>query len=201
MASSSSEPTAMQKWINSETNKPNFARHGQENLEARTVAASELFVEGFYRTMKAASDALGVPYKRLRSRIQGHHPVSENGGNATLLGSEEEQEVLCWAHRRIAQGHHIQGRALQQHANAILKAKGRGGTASQKWAQRFMKRWGRYFHRRKAASRDVKRKAMQDRACVEAFFQDWPNFITRHDIRRENIWNFDETGFINRRHK
>ena len=196
MASSSSEPTAMQKWINSETNKPNFARHCQENLEARTVAASELFVEGFYRTMKAASDALGVPYKRLRSRIQGHHPVSENGGNATLLGSEEEQEVLCWAHRRITQGHHIQGRALQQHANAILKAKGRGGTASQKWAQRFMKRWGRYFHRRKAASRDVKRKAMQDRACVEAFFRDWSNFITRHDIRRENIWNFDETGFM-----
>ncbi|KAM4058298.1 hypothetical protein HRG_006688 [Hirsutella rhossiliensis] len=161
MASSSSEPTAMQKWINSETNKPNFARHGQENLEARTVAASELIVEGFY-----------------------HHAFKG------II------QFLRMAERYATGGHHIQGRALQQHANAILKAKGRGGTASQKWAQRFMKRWGRYFHRRKAASRDVKRKAMQDRACVEAFFQDWSNFIARHDIRRENIWNFDETGFM-----
>ncbi|XP_044718012.1 DDE superfamily endonuclease domain-containing protein [Hirsutella rhossiliensis] len=101
----------------------------------------------------AASAALRVPYYRLRSRIQGNHPKATNGGNRTLLSPEEEKEVLCWAHRRITQGHHIQQRSLQQHANAILKATGRGNTtASGSWARRFIKRYKQYFHRRKAAS-------------------------------------------------
>ncbi|KAM4067887.1 DDE superfamily endonuclease [Hirsutella rhossiliensis] len=102
------------------------------------------------QSIMAASAALRVPYYRLRSRIQGNHPKATNGGNRTLLSPEEEKEVLCWAHRRITQGHHIQQRSLQQHANAILKATGRGNTtASGSWARRFIKRYKQYFHRRR----------------------------------------------------
>ncbi|KAJ6438592.1 3-hydroxybutyryl-CoA dehydrogenase [Purpureocillium lavendulum] len=64
------------------------------------------------------------------------------------------------------------------------------------WAQRFMKRHSQYFHRRKSATRDVKRKAMEDRARVEAFFDGWSSFIAIRGIQRDNIWNFDETGFM-----
>jgi hypothetical protein len=37
---------------------------------------------------------------------------------------------------------------------------------------------------------------MQDRAHVEAVFHGWANFIACHNIQTENIWNFDETGFM-----
>lgn len=188
--------SAVQKWINPDTNKPILSRNTTENIETRTVAAAELYAEGYYRTITAAAKALSVPYKRLWSRHHGHHPKSENGGNSTLLEPEEEREVLCWAHRRITQGHHIQGASLRQHANAILRAKGREGSASRRWSQRFMQRYDQYFHRRKSTSRDVKRKAMQDRALVEAFFDGWSRFLTEQKILTENIWNFDETGFM-----
>ncbi|KJZ70343.1 hypothetical protein HIM_10272 [Hirsutella minnesotensis 3608] len=187
MSSLSQQLTAIERWIDSATGKPVFSRNTAENVESRTVAAAELFHENFYPTIKAASDAFGVPYLRLRSRIRGHHPVARNGGNRTLLGPEEEQEILCWAHRRITQGHHIQRRALQHHANAILKAKGVKATASRTWAWRFLKRWDGFFHCRKSATRDAKRKAMEDRARIEAFFNGWFTFLRDHDIPLEAI--------------
>ncbi|KAM4061703.1 DDE superfamily endonuclease [Hirsutella rhossiliensis] len=176
MASSKAKESAVQKWIDSATGLPNFSRHTTANLETRTIAGAELYYEGFYGSIVAAAKALGVPYKRLYYRVNGHHSTAENGGNRTLLDPSDEEEVFCWAHRRITQGHHIQGRALQQHANAILKAKGVGATASRAWAKRFIQRHRELFHRRRAAARDIKRKAMQDRI--------------------HNTWNFDETGFM-----
>ncbi|KAM4063444.1 Tc5 transposase DNA-binding domain-containing protein [Hirsutella rhossiliensis] len=176
MASSKAKESAVQKWIDSATGLPSFSRHTTANLETRTIAGAELYYEGFYGSIVAAAKALGVPYKRLYYRVNGHHSTAENGGNRALLDPSDEEEVFCWAHRRITQGHHIQGRALQQHANAILKAKGVGATASRAWAKRFIQRHRELFHRRRAAARDIKRKAMQDRI--------------------HNTWNFDETGFM-----
>ncbi|XP_044714580.1 tc5 transposase DNA-binding domain-containing protein [Hirsutella rhossiliensis] len=163
MASSKAKESAVQKWIDSATGLPSFSRHTTANLETRTIAGAELYYEGFYGSIVAAAKALGVPYKRLYYRVNGHHSTAENGGNRALLDPSDEEEVFCWAHRRITQGHHIQGRALQQHANAILKAKGVGATASRAWAKRFIQRHRELFHRRRAAARDIKRKAMQDR--------------------------------------
>src|SRR5690242_12241503 len=131
----SSEKNAVQRWINPVTGKPDFLRFNVENLEERTVAAVELFNEGFYRTVKKAADELKLPYYRLRGRLLGRRPRAENGGNRTLLKTEEEEVILCWAHRRVTQGHHIQLRALRHHANVILKAVGpEDKTASQAWA-------------------------------------------------------------------
>ncbi|KJZ69545.1 hypothetical protein HIM_11058 [Hirsutella minnesotensis 3608] len=196
MSSLSPQESAIQKWINSETGKPNFGKHTAKNLESRTVAAADLFRDNFYPSVTAAAAALGVPYGRVRSRLQGNHPVSNNGGNRTMLLPEEEDEIMCWAYRRVTQGHHLQRHSLQQHANAILKANGRDATASRSWAQRFVRRHKHLLHRRKATSRDAKRKAMQDRARIQAFYKGWAEFIAEEGISRENIWNFDETGFM-----
>ena len=187
--------SAVQKWIKPETNKPIFLRKTAENLEPRTVAAAELFKEGFYRTITSAAKELDVPYYRLRSRIQGHHSVAKNGGNQGKFNSAEEQEILCWAHRRVTQGHHVQTRSLQQHAKAILKANGKEPKVSRFWAKRFLKR-NPAFHIKKSVSRDARRKAMQDRGTVERFFYDWNQFLRYNRIKKENVWNIDETGFM-----
>lgn len=89
------EKSAIQRWINPVTGKPDFLRFNAENLEERTVAATELFNDSFYRTIRKASDELKVPYYRLRSRLQGAKPRSQNGGNRSLLKIEEERAILC----------------------------------------------------------------------------------------------------------
>jgi hypothetical protein len=57
-----------------------------------------------------------------------------------------------------------------------------------------MRRHHEIFHRRKATTRDAQRKAMEDRAYVEKWFQEW-HYFSRAGVRIEGIWNIDETGF------
>ncbi|OWT43039.1 hypothetical protein VFPPC_17785 [Pochonia chlamydosporia 170] len=89
-----SAQSAVERWIDPQTNLPKFQRKCDSNLEERTVAAMELF-RAFYPSITKASKALSVPYKRLWSRLQGCHPKSENGGNRSLFQPAEEREILC----------------------------------------------------------------------------------------------------------
>ncbi|KAG5976740.1 hypothetical protein E4U56_001411 [Claviceps arundinis] len=160
----------LRKWIDPDTGKLKFTRFHEHNLEERTVAGADLFRIRHYKTMTEASKALRVPYKRLRSRVQGHQPVKANGGRNKALLPEEEAEVLMWAHQRITQGHQIKGPALVQHANAIFAARGDcqpDKQASKIWARRFMKRNAHIFKRTATHSRDAKRKEA-DSATIDS---------------------------------
>lgn len=136
IGSPDSGEAAIQFWVDPDTGKPNFPRYNTENLEQRTVAGVELYRAGYYTSLAAAARDLKFGYRRLYSRSKGAHPRSRNGGNNTLSSKEEEGAIMLWAHRRIAHGHHIQIRAFRQHANSILRPKGRPPTASRKWARR-----------------------------------------------------------------
>ncbi|KAG7422026.1 hypothetical protein Forpe1208_v000067 [Fusarium oxysporum f. sp. rapae] len=189
-------PSAQQIYINPETGLPRISRFTDYNIEERTIAAKALYLEGFYPSMRAAAQAWKVNYKRLRSRINGHHPVRDNGGNRTLFSKEEEKAILAWCWRRVTQGHHIQQRTLRQYANSLLKATHREPHASRFWARRFLRRYREVFHRRKSRTLAANRKAMADRANVEEWFAKWIEFFEGNDINFDNVWNFDETGFI-----
>lgn len=182
--------SAVEKWIDPLTNLPKITRVNIENVEQRTVAAAELYKARFYTSIKQASDAFKVPYKRLWNRIQGAHPRKQNGGNRTIFSEAEEREILVWAHRRVTQGHHVRLRTLNHHANAILAAKGETTRASLSWARRFMRRHKNEFHIRKSTSRDAKRKAMQDRGAVESFFRSWRRFLIENKGQTEEYMEF-----------
>jgi hypothetical protein len=190
------DEATIQKWINPDSGKTIFTRCTQDNLEQRTVAAAELYNVRYFKTITAAAKMLQVPYKRLWSRLQGCHSVKQNGGNRALLSQEEEDEVVMWAHRRIVQGHHLRGRTLQQHANAILAARGSNEKASKRWASRFIQRNSHIFRRSRTATRDARRKAAANRADLESFNAAWRKFLMESGIKEENTWNCDEIGFM-----
>ncbi|RYC77776.1 hypothetical protein BFJ63_vAg19351 [Fusarium oxysporum f. sp. narcissi] len=81
--------------------KSDLLRFNVENLEDRTVAAVELLNKGLYRAVQKASGELKVQYYRLRSPLRRARSRAENGGHRTLLKTEEEEAILCWAHRRV----------------------------------------------------------------------------------------------------
>uniref|UniRef100_A0A8H7K8Z9 DDE-1 domain-containing protein n=1 Tax=Bionectria ochroleuca TaxID=29856 RepID=A0A8H7K8Z9_BIOOC len=166
------------RWIDPITKKPVFSRFTPDNLEQRTVAAAELFRARYYKTITAASKGFGVPYHRLRSRIQGHSSINSNGGLNTLLDEAQTKAVVIWAHRQILTGFHVRGRRLRQHCN------------------RFMKKHRTIFHLRKALSRDAKRKGVQKRAILTSWFDCFKSYLQRNRVKERNMWNFDETGFM-----
>ncbi|KAJ6436253.1 reverse transcriptase [Purpureocillium lavendulum] len=59
-----------------------------------------------------------------------------------------------------------------------------------------MRKHRNLFHRRKAATQDAKRKAVEDRVTISSWFDGWSKYHSQSNIRKENIWNFDETGFM-----
>ncbi|KAM5353292.1 hypothetical protein ACJZ2D_016808 [Fusarium nematophilum] len=95
-ASCSLEPeqSATEKWINPRTGKPDFSRFNEGNLEQRTLAAADILREGFWRSRAAASRELIFPSESLRSRTNGTKPVTQNGGNSTLLTDTQELRVV-----------------------------------------------------------------------------------------------------------
>ncbi|KAM0080686.1 hypothetical protein ACKRZS_007155 [Fusarium odoratissimum] len=181
-------------WISPKTSTNNLSRCNTENTAQRTIAGVELYRAGYYKSLAAASRDLKVGYWRLYSRLKGSHIRSQNGGNHTLFSKEEECAILLWAHRRVTHGHHIQIRALRQHANSVLRAKGRPPTASRTWARRLMRRWKHAFHRKKSTTRDAKRKSMEDCGHVEKWFEAWRTYMRY--AKADNVWNIAEISFM-----
>ncbi|KAJ6436237.1 restless-like transposase [Purpureocillium lavendulum] len=198
MASQSSEDeiSAVERWIDSRTDSPIFTSHTQYNLEDGTIAAADLYLEGWYSNIAKAAAALQVPYYRVYGRTKGRHPVSRNGGNRTILSPSEDKAILIWAHRQVQCGHHILIRRLRHHVNAVLEASGRRDEVTERWCSRYMRKHRNLFHRRKAATQDAKRKAVEDRVTISSWFDGWSKYHSQSNIRKENIWNFDETGFM-----
>lgn len=59
-----------------------------------------------------------------------------------------------------------------------------------------MRRHRDVFHTRKSSTRDAKRKAVKNRAHLEKYFSSFKKFLEDEDIKAENTWNADETGFM-----
>jgi hypothetical protein len=187
---------AIERHIDTITNKPRITRFSQYNLEPRTIAATDLYLCGYYKTIATAARAFECPYKRVYGRVNGRKPLSSNGGRNTILSEEQEGAVLMWAHRQIICGHHVRARRLRHHVNALLLLSGSTRTVSKRWAQTWMKRHRNIFHQRRTITQEASRKAVEDRAIITRWFDAWNSFLRSHNIKKENIWNFDETGFM-----
>jgi hypothetical protein len=59
-----------------------------------------------------------------------------------------------------------------------------------------MARHKEIFKVRKSTTRDVKRKAVQNRSHIERWFIVREKALKELNIKAENMWNFDETGFM-----
>jgi len=75
------------------------------NLEIRTHAAALVYsCSNIYKSIAVVVIEWKVPYARLRNRIAGKKPVTQNGGNNTLLKPEETSALLYWCARQVYLG-------------------------------------------------------------------------------------------------
>ncbi|KAG6166111.1 hypothetical protein E4U51_003836 [Claviceps purpurea] len=44
--------------------------------------------------------------------------------------------------------------------------------------------------------REARRKAVEDRATITSWFEAWRKYLNEYKPLKANIWNFDETGFM-----
>jgi hypothetical protein len=65
---------------------------------------------------------------------------------------------------------------------------------SKTWVKNFMKAH-RDFHMIKWKPLDKKRRAAQDTSSVLEWFKEYEALRKTYNIRAQDLWNFDETGF------
>ena len=134
---------------------------------------------------------------RLRNKTR---PITTIGGQNKLLTDVEQSTVITYCHRQAYAGFPCTWQMILAAVTHIQSLKGMG-SPSKAWAKFFLSKHGPIlkadFHKIKWKPMDRKRRAAQEPGVIIQFFRDLAYIRKTHDIRPENMWNFDESGFRN----
>ena len=143
-----------------------------------------------------------VPPQRLRSRVNGRPSKSlVRGQHNKRLSPDQETALEIHLRKMIDLGLHPRLNVIQSPATKLL-LQGRLGSNestppppfSNAWSCRWLKRHSE-FKKTKRKPIAAVRKNAEDSQVIKSHFHDFRAAIRRHGICREDIWNFDETGF------
>ncbi|KAI0521390.1 hypothetical protein F5B22DRAFT_571694 [Xylaria bambusicola] len=113
-------------------------------VEARVQLAVNAYKLGKFATFKAAAEAFGAPYQRVRRRYNGNHSRQENGGHNKVLNEALETALHSALQRLIVQGTKISSHRLWRTTNELLKTGVEEGQeprqVRQRWARRYLAR-------------------------------------------------------------
>jgi hypothetical protein len=123
--------------------------------------------------------------------IQGNW--SKGGKNKRLIG-EEEATLVCYCERRILANDPPEREHITAAANSILRAAGKKHVSKQ-WVTRWIKAHPDLLRKRKTKPLYAERKAVHEVEDIEAHFRRFEAAKKEYNIKDENIWNVDETGW------
>ena len=141
----------------------------------------------------------GVKWQTLSVRWKGRSNLLEWPPTNTRL-SKEQEKALCHYIDTLEQLNvKPLARMIQSSANSILKSTHTNldtppPTVSEKWLNRWLGRHPEYKKRRSRAI-ELDRKRAEDHEVIQEWFQKLHRTIQNHGILKEDIYNFDETGF------
>jgi transposase len=107
--------------------------------EARMILAVKASYENPKLSCRAVARSFRVPESTLRSRVNGHLPLSECRPANTKMTDLEEQIILERILDLDSQGFAPQIASVEDMANFILKSQGKE-RVGQHWARRFIQR-------------------------------------------------------------
>jgi hypothetical protein len=175
---------------------PVRGKNGQKKVtpeEQRIAKEIKDIQDSMYKNAAAASRVWHVLYDKLLRRSQGMQSVESNGRYNKALSAVQEKVLLLYIDRCEEMGRPCEYRHIETAANSILQASDSPRLISRCWTSRFIKRIKIYRHCTKPLS--VQQKAAQKRNNIELYFEKFDNQYQELEIKPENLYNFDETGF------
>jgi hypothetical protein len=162
--------------------------------ESCMILALEAMKNNLYLIIRAAAKLYEVPRTTLQIRCAGVQLRRDIPANSTKLTLIEETVLLETILDLDTRG--FQARLADVAAMADrLRIDRHASRIGTRWAERFVKRYPElttHFRRRI----DYQRAQYEDPAVVNVWFQLVRNIITKYEICDEDIYNFDETGFL-----
>jgi hypothetical protein len=145
-------------------------------------------------SVRRAATIYNVPRTTLGDRKNGLQSRGDIIANLRKLSDLEEQKIVKYILDLDSRGFSPQINSVEEMAN-LLRGSRNASPVGKRWAGNFIKRQlelkTRLFRRY-----NYQRAKCEDPVAINAWFQLIANTIAKYSIRSDNIYNFDETGFI-----
>ncbi|KFY26191.1 hypothetical protein V491_01420 [Pseudogymnoascus sp. VKM F-3775] len=164
------------------------------NQEGRILLAIQAIKLYQFRSVRAAAIAYDIPPQTLRDRIKGTAPRCDTPSNTQRLTFQEEEAVVRYILDLDSRGFPPRPAAVQEMADLLL-AERDVSPVGKNWTSSFITRrieiktkFGRKY--------DYKRALCEDPVIIGDWFKLIRNTVAKYGIQEEDIYNFDEAGFL-----
>ncbi|KAG8670758.1 hypothetical protein FPOAC1_003992 [Fusarium poae] len=172
------------------------------NIEARILLALRALQNDPKLSLRRAAGIYQVRYWTLYRRQKGILSTRDSIPKSRKLSDLEEQIIVQFILDLDSRGFPPRLRCVEEMANRLL-ADRETPPVGKRWASNFVKRHKdlKTHFPRKYVLNSVKRKLMERAKCEDpTIIRNWfrlvANVIAKYGIRPDEIYNFDETGFM-----
>jgi hypothetical protein len=162
--------------------------------EGRILLAIQAIKQGQFKNPYSAAASYDVNYSTLRERMNGTPARRDCTPNNRKLTSLEELAIVQYILDLDSRGFPPRPQAVQEMADLLLAERG-GTPVGVNWTSNFIKRRTEIktkFNRKY----DYKRAQCEDPVIIGEWFRLVRNVIAKYGIAEQDIYNFDEAGFL-----
>jgi hypothetical protein len=140
-----------------------------------------------------------VPYQRLNARWNGRGSLFERPATNSRLSEEQQRALLQYCKLRELMGMPVPLKTLHSVAESILRRslssdeQENMAPLGDRWAKRFMAK--HKLKKTKQKPIELARKEAHSPTSIRQWFAELERTLRKYNIRPQNLWNFDETGF------
>ncbi|KAJ0150407.1 Periostin [Fusarium oxysporum f. sp. albedinis] len=166
----------------------------QSSYEARILLALQALQNNPELTVRRAASIYKVSRTTLGRRQHGIQSRRDSIPKSRLLSGHEEQIVVQFVLDLDSRGFPSRLSYVEDMANSLL-ANRNAPPVGKRWAHNFVKRQLE-LKTRQSRKYDYQRAKCEDPTIIRGWFRLVENTIAKYGIRSDDIWNFDETGFM-----
>jgi hypothetical protein len=162
--------------------------------EGRILLAIQALKLGYIQSVRAAAVAYDIPRSILQRRINGIASRRDTISNTQRLTPQEELAIVRYILDLDSRGFPPRPQTVQDMANLLL-AERDATLVGKNWTSSFITR--RTEIKTKFSRKyDYKRALCEDPVLIGNWFKLVRNTIRKYGIQEEDIYNFDEAGFL-----
>ena len=164
------------------------------NIKARTLLALQALQNNPKLKLRRAATIYTVNLTTLWRRQQGILSRQDTISKSRRLSNLEEEILIHFILDLDSRGFPPRLRGVKEMADQLLADRDAPPVGT-RWAHNFVKRHPdlktRFFRKY-----DYQRAKCKDPSIIRSWFRLVQNTIAKYGIRSDDIWNFDETGFM-----
>ncbi|RKK08360.1 hypothetical protein BFJ66_g15418 [Fusarium oxysporum f. sp. cepae] len=164
------------------------------NIEARILLARRALQNDSKLSLRRAAGIYQVRYWTLHRRQKGTLSTRDSIPKSRKLSDLEEQIIVQFILDLDSRGFPPRLRCVEEMANRLL-ADRETPPVGKRWASNFVKRH-KYLKTHFFRKYDYQRAKCEDPNIIGNWFRLVANVIAKYGIRPDEIYNFDETGFM-----